>query len=151
LALILGVISREPKFLYPMKLIFLSTAFAVCVLASCSSQGVQSQSPSKQPLISSDLTYEDLQILDKQKGLEIEQLTQEYKDCIVKYRQKSKCEYVTVKAQAAWNESIILTKRMADMLGFDTMSKLCELKPGSSECDQAQKFKQKLANLNNYK
>jgi hypothetical protein len=45
-AVILGVISREPKFLYPMKLIFLSAAIAACVLSGCSSQGVQSQSPS---------------------------------------------------------------------------------------------------------
>lgn len=134
-----------------MKLIFLGTAIAVCVLSGCSSQGVQSQSPSKQPLISADLTYEDLQILEKQNGLEIEQLAQEYKECIIKYRQKSQCEYLTVKAQAAWKETIILNKRMTDMLGFATMSKLCELKPGSSKCDEAQKFKQKLADLNNYK
>ncbi|MEH2116067.1 hypothetical protein [Nostoc sp.] len=134
-----------------MKIIFLGAAFAVCVLTGCSSQGAQSLSPSKQPLISSDLSYEDLQILEEQKGKEIEQLTQEYKGCIVKYRQKSKCEYVTVKAQAAWNERIILNKRMGDMTGFSAMSKLCELKPGSSECDKAQKLKQKLADLNNYR
>lgn len=41
----LGAISREPKFLYPMKLIFLGTAIAVCVLSGCSSQGVRRQSP----------------------------------------------------------------------------------------------------------
>ncbi|MEH2029792.1 MAG: hypothetical protein V7K67_08970 [Nostoc sp.] len=133
-----------------MKLIFLATAFTICVLTSCSSQG-GSSSPSKQPLISADLTYEDLQILEKQNSLEIEQLAQEYKECIIKYRQKSQCEYLTVKAQAAWKETIILNKRMGDMLGFNVMSKLCELKPGSSKCDEAQKFKQKLADLNNYK
>lgn len=133
-----------------MKLIFLATAFAICVLTSCSSRG-GSSSPSKQPLISADLTYEDLQILEKQNGLEIEQLAQEYKECIIKYRQKSQCEYLTVKAQAAWNETIILNKRMIDMTGFSAMSKICELKPGSSECDKAQKLKEKLADLNNYR
>ncbi|MEH2029823.1 MAG: hypothetical protein V7K67_09125 [Nostoc sp.] len=130
-----------------MKLIFLGTAIVVCVLAGCSSQGAQS----KQPLISSDLTYEDLQILQKQKEEEIKQLSQEYEDCIVQYRQKSKCEYITVKDQAAWKESIILTRRRNDVVIFNTMSRICELKPGSSECDEAQKLKQKLADLNNYK
>ncbi|MFB2769812.1 hypothetical protein ACE1AT_11065 [Pelatocladus sp. BLCC-F211] len=134
-----------------MKLIFLGSVFAICILTGCSSEGARSLSPSKPKLISSDLTYEDLQILEEQKGKEIEQITQEYKDCIVKYRQKSKCEYITVKAQSAWDERMILNKRMADMLGFDVKSKLCELKPGSSECDEAQKLKQKLADLNNYK
>ncbi|MHC5827926.1 MAG: hypothetical protein ACYT04_71570, partial [Nostoc sp.] len=110
-----------------MKLIFLATAFAICVLTSCSSP------PSKQPLISADLTYEDLQILEKQNGLEIDQLAQEYKECIIKYRQKSQCEYLTVKAQAAWNYTNLLNKRMGDMNGFNTMSLLCELKPGSSK------------------
>lgn len=70
---------------------------------------------------------------------------------IVKYRQKSECEYITVKVRATWDERIILNKRVTDMIDFDTMSKLCELKPGSSECDEAQKLKQKLADLNNYK
>ncbi|WP_409883291.1 hypothetical protein [Nostoc sp. ChiSLP03a] len=58
LALILEAISREPKFLYPMKLIFLGTAFAVCVLSGCSSQGVRRQSPpqaSQAPSITSTL------------------------------------------------------------------------------------------------
>ncbi|MEH1808486.1 hypothetical protein [Nostoc sp.] len=128
-----------------MKLIFLATAFTICVLTSCSS------SPSKQPLISADLTYEDLQILEKQNDLEIEQLAQEYKECIIKYRQKSQCEYLTVQAKAAWNERMILNQRMIDMTSFSAMSKLCELDLGSSKCDEAQKFKQKLADLNNYK
>ncbi|QKQ75621.1 hypothetical protein [Nostoc sp. TCL240-02] len=54
-AAILGAISREPKFLYPMKLIFLGTAIAVCVLTGCSSQGRRSESPSavSTPLVSS--------------------------------------------------------------------------------------------------
>ncbi|MEH2379941.1 MAG: hypothetical protein V7K27_13825 [Nostoc sp.] len=128
--------------------------FVASILVVCGAVFVYSRaslSPSKQPLISSDLTYEDLQILEEQKGQEIEQITQEYKDCIVKYRQKSECQYVTVKAQVAWNERLILNKRMIDMNGFNTMSLLCELKPGSSQCDEAQKFKQKLADLNNYK
>ncbi len=45
LALILGAISREPKFLYPNETDIFRHCNVVCVLSACSSQGVRSQAP----------------------------------------------------------------------------------------------------------
>lgn len=52
-ACVLGFLSREPKFLIQMKLIFIGTVFAVSVLSGCSRPGTRSALPVSIPLVSS--------------------------------------------------------------------------------------------------
>ncbi len=133
LDLILGVLSREPKFLYPMKLIFLGTAFTVCVLSGCSSQGVKSQAPSitSTPIISSTPapTPSPAQLTDAEKqnrdklAKELDRIDLELKENLEKNReehQKNKlCRTKQALADFSPNDkeelSVECKKRLADL------------------------------------